>query len=414
MALLFDPARVGMHDFDRARLARCYLGASNLSALGQESERAAKNRQVAERHGDDPQLGQLREITRPIHLVCVAANDMSGDPLNNRYRGARSAVLSGNGISLGNETARLDDLRLSSAMTASAAAFNSQMGRVSMDLDPAVGFLMSALNLRLGFWVPHPQNRSQGRYFFPGRFFPSELLGMSRTEGINLHFSDGNHFENFGLYELMRRHCRHILVSTVARIPKSHLMTSPMSCAESGKISAWRSSWISRHSNRTRQHAVVGTTHYNGITGVDKGTIVFFKPGSTGDESPDVLQDSTRNGEFPHEGTGDQFYDEAQWESSRRLGEHAVDSVLGFFEATTTTAVNVPDRLFRDVRSRWHPAPANQSANFLAMSERCASMEHDLMTSGPGACARNSSPRPRPWPRSGRSRKVDRPSNPWW
>lgn len=75
---------------------------------------------------------------------------MSGHPLNNLYRGARSAVLSGNGISLGNETARLDDLRLSPAMTASAAAFNSQMERVSMDLDPAVGFLMSALHLRLG------------------------------------------------------------------------------------------------------------------------------------------------------------------------------------------------------------------------------------------------------------------------
>src|SRR5690606_39139532 len=52
VALIFDPARVGMHDFYRSRLARCYLGASNLSALGPEAERAARNRQVAERPGD--------------------------------------------------------------------------------------------------------------------------------------------------------------------------------------------------------------------------------------------------------------------------------------------------------------------------------------------------------------------------
>ena len=210
---LFDPARVGMHEFYRSRISRCYLGASNLSRKTKESDQAALNRQISERPGDDLKLGQLRDIPRPIHLVCVAANDMSGDQLSNLYRGARSAVLSGNGISLGNETAQLNDLRLSAALTASAAAFNSQMGRVSMDLGPSVGFLMSALNLRLGLWVPHPNNRFRGSYFFPGRFFLWELLGISRTDGSNLHLSDGNHFENFGVYELVRRHCRYIMVS---------------------------------------------------------------------------------------------------------------------------------------------------------------------------------------------------------
>src|SRR6266700_4563282 len=29
-AWLFDPARVGMHEFYRSRIARCYLGASNI------------------------------------------------------------------------------------------------------------------------------------------------------------------------------------------------------------------------------------------------------------------------------------------------------------------------------------------------------------------------------------------------
>ncbi len=394
VAWLFDPARVGMHDFYRSRISRCYLGASNRDAASRtEAERAALNRHIAERPDDDLTLGQLREVSRPLHLVCVAANDMSGDPLGNLYRGARSAVLSGNGISLGNQTARLDELRLSSALTASAAAFNSQMGRVSMDLGPAVGFLMSALNLRLGLWVPHPANRFRGSYILPGRFFLAELLGISHTDAHNLHLSDGNHFENFGLYELVRRHCRYILVSDCGADPEvafDDLANVLRRVREDFGVEIEIDIAPLRPDahHRSRQHAVVGTIHYNGIAGLDKGTLLYIKPALTGDEPPDVLQYGTRNALFPHESTGDQFYDEAQWESYRRLGEHAVEQVLGFFEAGRFARGNVADRLFRDARSRWHPAPENHHARFLAMSERCAALEADLLNNGPAVlCA---------------------------
>jgi len=387
----FDPARVGMHEFYRSRISRCYLGASNPfheAANPRESDRAALNRQTSERADDDIKLGQMRDVARPIHLVCVAANDMSGDQLANLYRGARSAVLSGNGISLGDQTARLDDLRLSAALTASAAAFNSQMGRVSMDLGRSVGFLMSALNLRLGLWVPHPDNPFRGSYTFPGRFFLSELFGMSHTDRGNLHLSDGNHFENFGLYELVRRHCRYIIVSDCGadrEVAFDDLANVLRRVREDFgvEIELDVSSLRPNENQRAIQHAVIGTIHYDGMAGMDKGTILYIKPCLTGDEPPDVLQYSTRNGEFPHEGTADQFYDEAQWESYRRLGEHAVDSSLGFFECPPNATRSPAERLFRDARSRWHSAPADLQANFLVMSERCASLEHDLMSEGP-------------------------------
>jgi GNAT superfamily N-acetyltransferase len=387
-ALLFDPARVGLHDFYRSRLARCYLGASNRSATHvPEAERAAANRQVAERPGDDLTLAELRSVDRPLQLVCVAANDMSGDPLGNLYRGARSAVLSGNGVSLGDETARLDHLRVSSAITASAAAFNSQMGRISMDLGPAVAFLMSALNLRLGLWVPHPANRYRSAYLLPGRFFLSEMLGRSRTDRLHLHLSDGNHFENFGLYELVRRHCRYIIVSDCGVDPEvafDDLANALRRVREDFGVEIDLDIAPLRPDaeGRTRQHAVVGTIHYNGTTGLDKGTLLFFKPGLTGDEPPDVFQYHMRNDGFPHQSTGDQFYNEAQWESYRRLGEHAGDSVLGFFEGLAAGGLNVPDRLFRDARARWQPMPENPAEVQLEMSGRWASLESDLSGEG--------------------------------
>src|SRR4029453_11759907 len=40
-----------------------------------------------------------------------------------------------------------------------------------------------------------------------------ELLGWSSDEEPHASLSDGGHFENLGLYEMVRRRCRFILVS---------------------------------------------------------------------------------------------------------------------------------------------------------------------------------------------------------
>jgi len=50
--------------------------------------------------------------------------------------------------------------------------------------------------------------------------------------------------------------------------------------------------------------------------------LVILKPTLTGDEPLDVLQYAASHPTFPQEATADQFFDEAQWESYRRLGEH--------------------------------------------------------------------------------------------
>ena len=91
--------------FYRTKISRCYLGASNPGP-------PESNRQIIERRNDDLHLKDLCQVAKPIHLICTAANDISGDPLGTLYRGARSAVLSGNGISIGDETRSLDDLRV--------------------------------------------------------------------------------------------------------------------------------------------------------------------------------------------------------------------------------------------------------------------------------------------------------------
>jgi hypothetical protein len=48
--------------------------------------------------------------------------------------------------------------------------------------------------------------------------------------------------------------------------------------------------------------------------------LVYVKPTLTGDEPVDITQYHGAHSSFPQEPTADQFFDEAQWESYRRLG----------------------------------------------------------------------------------------------
>ncbi|MFY0573250.1 hypothetical protein ACN28S_01745 [Cystobacter fuscus] len=212
--IFFDANSVGMHAFYRDRIARTFIGAAHGQGPGQTEIHSR----------DDLPIDRLKPQPGPLHLICCAANDLASiDPMANLYRGADSAVLSSMGFSVGPEWKSWEEIRqeggtaptLASAMTASAAAFNSHMGSMSMRLGPVVTFLMTAFNLRLGLWWPHP-TRARRRWFerlCVGLPFYKELLGRSRARGRDVLLSDGGHFENLALYELVRRRCRFILVS---------------------------------------------------------------------------------------------------------------------------------------------------------------------------------------------------------
>jgi hypothetical protein len=77
-------------------------------------------------------------------------------------------------------------------------------------------------------------------------------------------------------------------------------------------------------SNRTDEGAkgATPTTSTEESSTARRSVLLYLKATVTGDESADVEQYHTAHREFPHESTGDQFFDEDQWESYRLLGEH--------------------------------------------------------------------------------------------
>ena len=59
------------------------------------------------------------------------------------------------------------------------------------------------------------------------------------------------------------------------------------------------------------------------------GYLLYIKAGMCGDEPQDVVQYRSEHPEFPHQPTADQFFDEPQFESYRRLGLHIGDTLFG-------------------------------------------------------------------------------------
>ena len=384
VALFINPAEYGLHAFYRERITRAYSGASNLA----DGQHADQNRQTEPRKGDDHRLSRL--VARPLHLVCCAANDLSGDPVGTLSRGARSAVLSKYGLTMGRHWAPRNDLRLGSAITASAAAFNSNMGKASLELGPAVSFLMTALNLRLGLWLRHPSASEPDRRRWPGLLLYREMFGWTAATGTiadggtvpllqrDVHLSDGSHFENLALYELIRRHCRYILVSDCGADPDvafDDLGNALRRVREDFGVDITLDVSPLRpgEDHWSHQHLAIGTIHY---AEGDLGVLLYVKPTLTGQEPPDVLQYKARNGAFPHESTGDQFFDEAQWESYRRLGVHVVDEIFDFVAARARPVTG--DWLFAEAAHRWGPTPAGLKERVLQMSQRWDEAESAL------------------------------------
>ncbi|MCA9059582.1 MAG: hypothetical protein KDA85_13840, partial [Planctomycetaceae bacterium] len=120
----------------------------------------------------------------------------------------------------------------------------------------------------------------------------------------------------------------------------------------------------------------------------DFGVLVLFKPCLTGEEPPDLLQYRKANDAFPQETTLDQFYDESQWESYRRLGLFAVDTAFhGIGPGQYITAVDgvttfdAPN-LFGELLTRWWPTPEDMRKRFLEQTASFNSFQVRLRQSG--------------------------------
>ena len=109
-------------------------------------------------------------------------------------------------------------------------------------------------------------------------------------------------------------------------------------------------------SHYSRWHHAIGSIRYDKVdSGAPVGTLLYLKPSLTGEEPSDVQDYAAHHKAFPHEPTSDQFFDESQFESYRRLGEHIADKVFngGLQDGATQSDQPPLSEVIRRLQQYW-------------------------------------------------------------
>ena len=163
----------------------------------------------------------------------------------------------------------------------------------------------------------------------------AELFGSTDDRSRYVYLSDGGHFENLALYELIRRRCRLIVASDAGSDPETRFEDLGNAVRKAytdfGVEIEIDPTPIKKdpETGLSRSHCAVGTIRYDKLDGGPPGLLIYLKTSRTGDEPVDVRSYAAENEEFPHQSTADQWFSESQFESYRKLGEHVAVTTLG-------------------------------------------------------------------------------------
>jgi len=353
-----DVNEFSLHHFYRNRLVRCYLGASNPCRKPQAF--------TGFDPCDDIPLEQLAaNYPGPYPILNATLNITSGEELGYATRRAKSFVFTprycgyeprfageGEGrftrqdgyiptFSLAAEgrsqqprfgTTPEGGIGLGTAMAISGAAASPNMGYFGT---PATAFFMTLFDVRLGWWMGNPRDPDTWQSVGPKlgvRYLLAELLGQSDQNRNYLYLSDGGHFENLGVYELIKRHCKVIVACDVGCDP-AYQFQDLIALIEKARtdFGARIELDFTRIRPKTGRESdynfVVGTIYYDPQNAKDFGKFIYIKASMPKRERKepqlpdDVWHYSNLHPRFPHETTADQWFDELQFESYRALGE---------------------------------------------------------------------------------------------
>jgi hypothetical protein len=370
-ALLYgwvDLTALSLHPFYKRRLSTAFA-LKRVKATEHPADGQQKKEGVAVERDYD-KLVPLSETALesegwPTLLVCAAANvsDPGATPPGRRITSFTFSAHTIGGPLIGAiETAGLEEavdrkhrrnrnLTLPAAIAMSGAALAPSMGKMTVR---PLTFLLALANIRLGVWVPNPRfvEGEPGRRTWPRSrrrprltYLLREMTGRDRVDSHYLFVTDGGHYENLGLVELLRRGCTEIycfdagggeipgaLGDAVALArselgveidikPEELIMHKP---GDGTKQSAGAEQGGAANSGQeeglAQETAVEAPfTYADGTPGV----LVYARNVMTADSPWDVKAYHKADSNFPNDTTMDQFYTDQRFESYRVLGQRA-------------------------------------------------------------------------------------------
>lgn len=328
LALVGNINTLSMHSFYRGRLADAYLPV--VANPGSETADWPK----------DPLRFRLTELHpssgAPLHLINTTLNTRNSRRQRLQSRGGASMVLSPLYCGSAATGYRHTGDYLGGAMTLSTA-FAVSGAAVDPDTfstrSRPLSFLMTLLNLRLGVWTRNPRSIRQWRWL-PGwyRYMLREMLGLGLAETeAEIHLSDGGHFDNLGLYELVRRRCRFIVISDAGADPDTSLSDLGRAIQRvradfDAEVMLSADELVRRTADGMAERADVwGRVRY---ADGSEGQILYLRAALCPGLSVDIYAYWRRNPSFPNQTTADQFFDEMQFDSYRQLGLELMTAIL--------------------------------------------------------------------------------------
>jgi len=319
----------------RNRLVRAYLGASN-------KQRRPNLFTGFDLH-DNLRLHALR-ANRPLPLINMALNLVAGEDLGWQQRKAENFTatpLHCGSSRLGYRRTQgyggQRGISLGTAMATSGAAANPNMGSNSSS---AITFIMTLFNARLGIWLGNPGPLGRATWTRSGpvnsaSLILDEALGFTNASHPYVNLSDGGHFENLALYEMVRRRCRFIVVGDAGSDPsyayndlgnaiRKIRIDFGISIDFADRINIFPKDL--KKTNPGARYCAVGHIRYRDADGpnVPDGILIYVKPAICETESYDVYNYARSSLTFPHESTANQWFSESQFESYRALGREAI------------------------------------------------------------------------------------------
>lgn len=351
-----------LHSAYRLRITRAFLGASSAVAVAG----AVGHSDAAPAADDDIVLHKLvytnhrgeRRAPRPYPIVTTALNLSGARDLGWRQRRATSFLFSplycGYELRMSGQNSPKSCFRqtehymsskgglfLGTALAISGAATSPNMG---LRTSAITAFLMTIANVRLGRWCPNPGG-GKAAEVNPSNdlmYFGRELLGRANLDSEFVYLSDGGHFENTGIYELVRRRCRLIIAVDCGADPKyefADIVRLVRRCRvdfgteiDIGLDPLRPDASLARSAQSLVIGRIVypdadtdGPAHDNVVR---DGTLILIKP-TLVERLPDEVAaylGFERN--FPQVATSDQWFDETQFECYRVLGRWLTENAL--------------------------------------------------------------------------------------
>lgn len=334
---------LGLHRMYRDRLMETFL--PNVDAV-------KKNTWELATEADTTSLDTLCQVNRrPYHLINT--NIVLVDSRQSKYRGRGGDSFTLSPLFCGSDAtgwcqskrymhhAGRKGMTLPTAMAISGAAVNpnAAVDGNGTTRNRIVSTLLALLNLRLGFWAPNPNPKKflsiPPNFISPG-LKGGVLGGGLQEDRLAVELSDGGHFENLGIYELVRRKLKVIVASDAGADPNFNF-SDLANAVEKVRVdfgativfnhpdyvledllpgSEQDDYFVSKYQGAKRPFAIASIYYNDG----SEGLLVYVKTTLVKGLPADLLGYKTANPSFPDQSTADQFFDERQFEAYRELG----------------------------------------------------------------------------------------------